>query len=106
LQFGLRVADRMASVSFSTALGYRIVGEVPDASIGQLTMLKLPGDEFVFNDTSTPTLRTVLALTSQSPEERADRKPSTRRGLSRARVSASVAATAHGDTDLAHEFES
>jgi lactoylglutathione lyase len=63
LQFGLRVADRVVSVSFYTALGYEIVGEVPDAPIGHLTMLKLPGDEFVAlelvhdpstTDTSTP----------------------------------------------------
>jgi lactoylglutathione lyase len=41
------VADQEVSVSFYTALGYEIVGEVPDAPIGHLTMLKLPGDEFV-----------------------------------------------------------
>lgn len=47
LQFGLRVADREASVAFYTTLGYEIVGEVPDSPIGHLTMLKLPDDEFV-----------------------------------------------------------
>jgi lactoylglutathione lyase len=47
LQFGLRVTDRQASVAFYAALGYEIVGEVPDSPIGHLTMLKLPGDEFV-----------------------------------------------------------
>lgn len=47
LQFGLRVADREASVAFYTTLGYDIVGEVPDSPIGHLTMLKLPDDEFV-----------------------------------------------------------
>jgi len=47
LQFGLKVADRKASVAFYRALGYEVVGEVPDAPIGHLTMLKLPGDEFV-----------------------------------------------------------
>ncbi len=47
LQFGLRVADRETSVAFYAALGYEVVGEVPDSPIGHLTMLKLPDDEFV-----------------------------------------------------------
>jgi lactoylglutathione lyase len=47
LQFGLKVADREASLRFYAALGYQVIGEVPDAPIGHLTMLKLPGDEFV-----------------------------------------------------------
>ena len=47
LQFGLRVADRQASLAFYAALGYETVGEVPGSPIGHLTMLKLPGDEFV-----------------------------------------------------------
>jgi lactoylglutathione lyase len=47
LQFGLKVADREVSVAFYGALGYEVVGEVPDAPIGHLTMLRLPGDEFV-----------------------------------------------------------
>jgi lactoylglutathione lyase len=47
LQFGLRVADRNASLAFYVALGYDTVGEVPESPIGHLTMLKLPGDEFV-----------------------------------------------------------
>ena len=47
LQFGLKVADRKAAVAFYLALGYEVVGEVPNAPIGHLTMLKLPGDEFV-----------------------------------------------------------
>jgi lactoylglutathione lyase len=47
LQFGLKVADRETSVAFYAALGYEVIGEVPDAPIGHLTMLKLPGDEFV-----------------------------------------------------------
>ena len=47
LQFGLKVADREASLAFYAALGYEVVGEVPDAPIGHLTMLKLAGDEFV-----------------------------------------------------------
>lgn len=47
LQFGLRVADRQASVAFYATLGYEIIGEVPDSPIGHLTMFKLPDDEFV-----------------------------------------------------------
>ena len=44
---GLRVTDRVASVAFYAALGYEVVGEVPESPLGHLTMLKLPGDEFV-----------------------------------------------------------
>jgi lactoylglutathione lyase len=47
LHFGLRVADLDRSLAFYTAVGYEIVGSVPETPIGQLTMLKLPGDEFV-----------------------------------------------------------
>jgi lactoylglutathione lyase len=47
LHFGLRVADIDRSVAFYTAVGYRVVGTVPGTGIGDLTMLKLPGDEFV-----------------------------------------------------------
>ena len=45
--FGLRVADLDRSLAFYTAVGYEIVGRVPETPLGQLTMLKLPGDEFV-----------------------------------------------------------
>ena len=47
LHFGLRVADLDRSVAFYTAVGYEVVGRVPETPLGQLTMLKLPGDEFV-----------------------------------------------------------
>jgi lactoylglutathione lyase len=47
LHFGLRVADLDRSLSFYTALGYEIVGSVPDTPMGSLTMLQLPGDDFV-----------------------------------------------------------
>jgi len=47
LQFGLRVADREASLAFYSALGYETVGDVPESPIGHLTMLKLPDDDFV-----------------------------------------------------------
>jgi len=47
LHFGLRVADRERSLAFYTAVGYEVVGEVPETGIGHLTMIRLPGDEFV-----------------------------------------------------------
>jgi lactoylglutathione lyase len=47
LHFGLRVADLDRSLAFYTGVGYEIVGTVPDTPLGSLTMLKLPGDEFV-----------------------------------------------------------
>ena len=47
MHLGLRVADLDRSLAFYTAVGYEIVGRVPDTPLGQLTMLKLPGDEFV-----------------------------------------------------------
>jgi len=47
LHVGFRVADRERSVAFYTAVGYEVVGSVPETGIGHLTMLKLPGDDFV-----------------------------------------------------------
>src|SRR5919112_681974 len=47
LHLGLRVTDLERSLAFYTALGYEVVGEVPETGIGHLTMLKLPDDEFV-----------------------------------------------------------
>jgi lactoylglutathione lyase len=47
LHVGLRVSDRARSVAFYTAVGYDVVGGVADTEIGELTMLQLPGDEFV-----------------------------------------------------------
>jgi len=47
LHLGLRVADLDRSLAFYTAVGYQVVGEVPDTDLGHLSMLKLPGDEFV-----------------------------------------------------------
>jgi lactoylglutathione lyase len=47
LHFGLHVADLERSLAFYTAVGYEVVGSVPDTELGQLTMLKLPGDDFV-----------------------------------------------------------
>jgi lactoylglutathione lyase len=47
LHFGLRVADLDRSLAFYTAVGYEVVGTVPGTGLGDLTMLKLPDDEFV-----------------------------------------------------------
>ena len=47
LHFGLRVADLHRSLAFSTAIGYEVVGEVPETPLGHLCMLKLARDEFV-----------------------------------------------------------
>jgi lactoylglutathione lyase len=44
---GLRVADLDASLAFYGALGFEVVGTVPETVLGRLTMLKLPDDEFV-----------------------------------------------------------
>jgi lactoylglutathione lyase len=44
---GLRVADLERSLTFYTGLGYEVLGTVPATEFGSLTMLKLPGDEFV-----------------------------------------------------------
>ena len=47
LHVGLRIADLGRSLAFYGALGYGVVGTVPETELGSLTMLKLPGDEFV-----------------------------------------------------------
>ena len=47
LHVGLRVADLERSLAFYTSLGFEVVGRVPETELGQLTMLKLPQDEFV-----------------------------------------------------------
>jgi lactoylglutathione lyase len=47
LHVGLRVADLDRSLAFYTALGYEVAGSAPDTPLGHLTMLQLPGDEFV-----------------------------------------------------------
>jgi lactoylglutathione lyase len=47
LHLGLRVADLDRSLAFYTALGYEVLGTVPETAFGSLTMLKLPGDAFV-----------------------------------------------------------
>lgn len=47
LHFGLRVTDLERSLAFYTAVGYEVIGSVPETFFGHLTMLKLPADEFV-----------------------------------------------------------
>ena len=47
LHFGLRVADLDRSLAFYTAVGYEVIGTVPGTALGDLTMLKLPDDDFV-----------------------------------------------------------
>jgi lactoylglutathione lyase len=47
LHVGLRVADLDRSLAFYTAVGYEVVGTVPETGFGSLTMIKLPDDEFV-----------------------------------------------------------
>jgi lactoylglutathione lyase len=47
LHLGLRVADLERSIAFYTSIGYEVLGDVPATDLGTLTMLKLPGDEFV-----------------------------------------------------------
>ena len=47
LHVGLRVADPDRAVAFYTAVGYEVVGRVPESPAGQLTMLKLSDDDVV-----------------------------------------------------------
>ena len=47
LHVGLRVAELERSLAFYTGVGYAVVGKVPETEFGSLTMLTLPGDEFV-----------------------------------------------------------
>ena len=47
LHLGLRVDDLGRSIAFYTSIGYEVLGDVPATDLGALTMLKLPGDEFV-----------------------------------------------------------
>jgi lactoylglutathione lyase len=47
LHVGLRVSDLERSLPFYATLGYEVLGDAPETEFGSLTMLKLPGDEFV-----------------------------------------------------------
>lgn len=41
------MTDLERSLAFYPAVGYEVVGSVPETGVGHLTMLELPGDEFV-----------------------------------------------------------
>lgn len=47
LHVGLRVSDFERSLAFYTAVGYMVLGTVEGTAFGRLTMLRLPGDDFV-----------------------------------------------------------
>ena len=47
LHVGLRVSDFERSLAFYTAVGYEVIGTVEGTAYGTLTMLQLPGDDFV-----------------------------------------------------------
>ena len=47
LHLGLRVSDLERSLAFYSAVGYAVVGTVEGTAYGSLTMLQLPGDDFV-----------------------------------------------------------
>ncbi|MDQ1647494.1 MAG: lactoylglutathione lyase [Cryptosporangiaceae bacterium] len=47
LHVGLRVSELERSLAFYTAVGYTVVGTVEGTPFGRLTMLRLPGDDFV-----------------------------------------------------------
>jgi lactoylglutathione lyase len=47
LHVGLRVSDLARSLAFYTAVGYAVVGTVEGTAFGSLTILRLPGDDFV-----------------------------------------------------------
>jgi lactoylglutathione lyase len=47
LHVGLRVSDMERSVAFYTAVGYAVIGTVEGTAYGNLTMLQLPGDDYV-----------------------------------------------------------
>lgn len=59
LHVGIGVSDRERSLRYYERLGYEVVGTVPGTGFGDLTMLKLPADEFV-----------TLELVSDPPAER------------------------------------
>lgn len=56
LHFGVRVADLERSLALYGAVGYEIVGSIPETPLSHLTMLKLPGDEFL-SPSSSSTIR-------------------------------------------------
>lgn len=65
LHFGFRVADLERSLAFYTAVGYEVIGTVPETPFGSLTMLKLPDDEFVTIELVHDPARTELDIPSR-----------------------------------------
>jgi lactoylglutathione lyase len=57
------VADLERSLAFYGALGYEVVGSVPETPLGELTMLRLPDDEFV-------SIELVAGPTPEAPDPR------------------------------------
>lgn len=47
LHVGLRVSDLDRSLAFYRAIGYTVIGTVEGTAFGNLSMLQLPGDDFV-----------------------------------------------------------
>ena len=47
LHVGPRVSDLQRSLAFYTAVGYTVAGTVPGTAFGTVSMLRLPGDDFV-----------------------------------------------------------
>ena len=47
LHVGLRVSDLERSLAFYTAVGFAVIGTVEGTAYGSLTMLQLPGDDYV-----------------------------------------------------------
>ncbi len=43
---GLRVTNIGASLEFYSTIGHEVVGVVGGTALGDLTLIKLPGDEF------------------------------------------------------------
>ena len=67
LHVGLRVANLESSIAFYTAPGYEVLGEVPATEFVSLTMLKLPGDEFVSLELVLDPARDVAAPGADRP---------------------------------------
>src|SRR5215218_5473032 len=57
LHLGLRVADLDRSLAFYTAVGYEVVGEVPDTDLGHLTCSSCPVTSL--SRSSSSTIRTA-----------------------------------------------
>lgn len=47
MHLGLRVNDLERSLAFYAAVGYEVIGTVEGTAYGTLTMLQLPGDDYV-----------------------------------------------------------